>query len=542
MNSNELPSTGALQTGSGANSCSTGCPARHTFYFFLISLALVFGSFTVGRKVNVDENVFVASAALLARQSALIYRDFHYNHMPTLVLIYAALFKVTDYFLLAARSVSALCAAGAAAIFFDVAYKTFAFLNARRRMVFALGVGLLYLCNPLFTRTAGRAWNHDFPVLMSLLGFLALNAGLEKKCLLRLAASGLFVSLAVTSRLTFATELLPFCLFILIYPNVSLPDRIRLFAAFTIGGVIALLPSAYVWAQSPANAYFGNFQYPAFNTEWHFLHDNQSHHRYALLTKIGFFLFNICIEMPGNGVIFFTSVALFCRLVPRWRDMLKDARHSRLLIVAVLAASQLAAGLVPSPPFFQYFYAATPFLLLFVIYAFAELPHTITLNKNNWVWLGCLVLTFGFAVPEYRDLPYLFWPPAWWPVQAHRAGIAIAKVTAESKAAGRVQVLTLDPIYVLEGGVPIYPELATGPFGIRVGDYLTRQQRTTYKMWGRDDIRNLFDHHPPPAMMISAGSDGEIEALFIKQAESHGYRRVEVNKKNPSIVVWEAPN
>ena len=68
---------------------------------FIVALVLVF-SISIRRKVDVDEHPFIATAALLNR-GFLPYRDYHYNHMPTQVIVYAGLFRLTDHLLLAAR-------------------------------------------------------------------------------------------------------------------------------------------------------------------------------------------------------------------------------------------------------------------------------------------------------------------------------------------------------------------------------------------------------------------------------------------------------
>jgi hypothetical protein len=506
---------------------------RSTAIFFLIAFALVFGAFSVGRKVQPDENVFIASATLLSRHFLLPYRDYHYNHMPTLLIIYALLFRVCSYLLLTARTFCALCAAGAAALFFYFAYQNFDPLAPRRRMAFSVGIAALFLADPLFTHTAGRAWNHDFPVLMSLLGFVTLSRGLELRRWGWLALAGFLVGLAVTARLTFATELLPFYLFVLFYPKIPLPRRIGLFTAFTIGGIIALIPSLWIWAQSPINAYFGNFQYPAFNTQWHFLHDDIVHQRHTLPTKLWFFI-KKSWELPGNGVVMWGFVALCC-LIIKERKSLRDPWRFQLAILVLLICSQIAAGLVPSPPFEQYFYAPTPFMFLAIILCLSKLPGLASNFKLDWIWIAALTICVICALPEYRGLPYLFWPPAWFPVRAHELGVKIAQQTGDQP------VLTLDPLYVLEGGADIYPALATGCFGIRVGDYLTPAQRTQYKMWGSNEIRDLFAKSLPP-VMISPGSDGDYEALFINLAKANGYHEVDVNLTKPGVIIlWLPP-
>jgi hypothetical protein len=103
-------------------------------------------------------------------------------------------------------------------------------------------------------------------------------------------------------------------------------------------------------------------------------------------------------------------------------------------------------------------------------------------------------------------------------------------------------VLTLDPLYPLEGGLEIYPALGTGPFGIRVGEYLSPDQRSEYRMWDDADITALFDKPNPPAVMISpGGDDSQDDELFAKLAESHGYTFVQLRAKNPLVNLWLPP-
>src|SRR5258708_25884392 len=105
---------------------------RISLLFFAIAFLLVFAR-SMFAALEVDEHSFVTTGALLARRSLLPYRDYHYNHMPTLILVYAGLFRMTDHLLLAARAFSALCAALTSVVIFRVAYGAFAQCVARRR-------------------------------------------------------------------------------------------------------------------------------------------------------------------------------------------------------------------------------------------------------------------------------------------------------------------------------------------------------------------------------------------------------------------------
>jgi hypothetical protein len=505
-------------------------PRTLTFLFFLFALVLIFGAFSVGRWINIDENVFIASAALVSR-GHMLYRDFHYNHLPTLVLIYAAIFHFTTHLVLAARSFSALCAAGAAAIFFHVAYKLLPHLGPRRRFWFAFGIGLILLSNPLFTRTAGRSWNHDFPVLTSLLAFLVLSRGMATGNPWPTAAAGFFVGLAVTARLTFATELLPFVLFPLIYPGLATRRRVGHLLAFAAGGLVAAAPTIYIAAQAPAAAYFDNFRYPALNTEWHRLHDDDVHNRYTLAPKLWFYLKQTW-ELPGNGIVTWGFIILLS-LTLRWRQIRTDDLHCRLFILTLLAASQLAAGLVPSPPFLQYVYAAPPFMLLAAILCMARLPQLVGNPTVNWIFIICIGISIGFSVPEYRGLARLFWPPAWQPLRVHNIGVQIAGLSPPGV------VLTMDPIYPLEGGRDIYPPLATGCFGVRVGDYLPAEKRQAFVLWGSSDIDRQFALAPPACVLLT-GDDNDVALInqFIHDATDLGYHRLLMNKADPYIALY----
>src|ERR1700694_2732303 len=90
---------------------------RRSPWFARIAIALLFGfmaAVLIGNAMtsglNRDEHQFVAAGALLARDGWLPFRDYPYLHLPMLVFVYGAIFKATDYLLLAARGFN-VCAA-----------------------------------------------------------------------------------------------------------------------------------------------------------------------------------------------------------------------------------------------------------------------------------------------------------------------------------------------------------------------------------------------------------------------------------------------
>jgi hypothetical protein len=508
-------------------------PARAVATFFAASFVAIFGAFAVGWPLNVDENVFVVSAAIVARNLGMLYRDFHYNHLPTLVLVYALLFRHTDYLLLAARTFCALCAAGTLTLLFREAWRAFAAFDETHRKWLIAGATALIASNPIFTRTAGRAWNHDFPMLLSLAAYLIMSRALRSsRPAAGLVLAGLLVGLAVTSRLTFATLLLPLGLFILIFPHQSLIRRLGLAAIFSAGFLFACIPTVWIWAQSPGNAYFGNFQYPALNTLFHF--QNDTHwitHGVSLLSRL-FFLFNINWQPPmwGNGVLLGISAFLVAgAFAPR--KVFSDELQCELFILIVTVATCLATGLVPAPSFHQYFYPAYPFMLLAALRCVplqSERIQSRAFLKPVAILVG---ITAAFGLAEYRDIYKLAWVPRWEPVVVHRRGVEVARF------AGDRTVLTLDPIFPMEGGANIYMQSATGPFGLRVGQYLPEARLAEYRMWGPSDLTAVFSEPSKPAFFIAVSRDQQLEKQFIGLANSFNYSTTHFD----GGVVWLPP-
>jgi len=468
----------------------------------------------MGKDVDVDENGFIASGALLARHGQLPYRDYHYNHMPTEVFVYAALFRLTDHLLLVARVFQSVCAAGAATALFATAYGAAESFKRRRRLAFAWAIGLLLLTNPLFFKTAGISWNHDFPLLMALLGFLALRRGLRQgRSFVLTACSGFLLAMAATSRLTFLPIAAAFILLVFLDPGQSVHRRAGLLGSFAAGFLIASLPSLWVWSRSWQNAFFGNFLYPRLNTE---IHEQRDEHALFTLLPILAYYLRSWFTLPGNGVITLAFLGLAAAKLRRgrWRH---DARQAELLSIAAIAGLLIASGFMPAPPYPQYFYAATPFMILGLALMLAGGDGAPFQRKTWGLMTAAFVFCVVFGAPAYYRLWRLPSPSRWVPIQAHQIGNEIA---------GRLDpgiVLTLEPLFPLEGGMDTDARFATGRFGIRVADLLTPSQRRQYLMPAAHELGQVVEEDSPSAILIVRGSDAAGERGLIAAALAHHY-------------------
>src|SRR5581483_2297401 len=157
-----------------------------------------------------------------------------------------------------------------------------------------------------------------------------------------------------------------------------------------------------------------------------------------------FYIIRLCGEFPGNGVVCISFVVLLWTTLRRRLAMPWDDLTCQLVILALLAGSQLASAVTPSPPFHQYFYAATPFMMLAIVLALADRPG-LENDPPLYKWLAaCMVLPLAFGVVEYHSIYLLPRLSRWQPLWRHDKGVEMARMLG-----GKGRVLTLDPIYPL---------------------------------------------------------------------------------------------
>src|SRR4051794_38888459 len=125
------------------------------------ALGLFLFSLSMGKLLNHDEHMYIASAALLAREGALPYRDYPYFQMPGLIFAYAPLLLTTNNALLIARSFSTLCSLALLAVLFYAGYDRFRAWPVSLRWPVAAAAVAFVLANPVFPYTSRLSWNHD---------------------------------------------------------------------------------------------------------------------------------------------------------------------------------------------------------------------------------------------------------------------------------------------------------------------------------------------------------------------------------------------
>ena len=138
--------------------------------------------------------------------------------------------------------------------------------------------------------------------------------------------------------------------------------------------------------------------------------------------------------------------------------------------------------------------------------------------------LSCVI-----GLPKYKDVRNVLNVREWYPIKVHRLGIAMADSIREGR------VLTLAPIFCLEGGLEIYEEFATGPFAWRTAGFLNERNRKELKMYSSDDLHNLLKERPPRGVLVGFerdffGLEGDnLERPFESFAVDKNYKLLKID-------------
>lgn len=485
-------------------------PLRVALTFLACLLATT--SLAVANGLDHDEHQFIASGALLAREGLLPYRDFPYFHVPNLVFVYAALDRLSHHLLLSARLFNALCSAATLTILSTLARRWFAANGPRAAALAAVTVPLAALACPIYAFTTGRAWNHDLPVLLTVLALCAAWRWRRSSgSFLWPAAAGVLVGLAAGTRLTFLPLAAPF---VLAFALSSGHSRRAAIASFTAAFALSLLPCWWLLATSPREFLFGNFGYPLLNTAY-----RRAEGFAKAMTPAGkaTFLVTDILTQPAHLLLL---VALITTTLDLGRDRLWRSHPLRfeLLTLAGTSVVLFAGAFAATPLWLPYFFAPLPFALLWVAAATSSQPANV---GRKFLLAGVIACAAGVAPRYLLDFRTLTHPTAWLPNRLHDAGTRLAADTGLPHA----RVLTFSPIAPLEGGCRIYPEFATGAFAPRVAPLLPdpADRRALHEI-EPDDVPDLLARRPADAVLLGT-EDRQLEAPVLSFVERHHFTR-----------------
>lgn len=464
-----------------------------------------------------DETMFLPPAILL--QDFRLYEQLFYNHLPYSAWLFrGAHMLLPDLGLVAAGRVTVFAA-------WLLLLGTAGWLGWRLTRSAAVAVFCavsLLTADILLGQTGMAATNNLLPLPFVLLGLGLIALSLTEHVLSfpRLFIAGMMLSIAAGLKVSAAAVIPVVAIACFVLPRaMPLRDRARRVALpVALGGLIGALPLIWLALTIPGRFFAQILRY---HTGPHVAYwQANSRLEPDLALSLGAKL-RLAQTLWLSGA---SLLALFVMLLA-----LTLARRRLTGAEAMVAAATACSGImafVPSPSFPQYY--APP--LIGVPLLTALLVARLDAGGRRHLLPGVLVacgLMLALAAPRLAiGLAALQHPGdlASTRVVAGARDLAVAITgddpTYDSPAVG--PVATLSPLYPLQAGLRIYPELAAGPFAYRVADVTPPDLRALYPMAGPADLEALFRAIPPAAILT--GFDPVLERPLVDYARRYGYR------------------
>jgi hypothetical protein len=430
-----------------------------------------------------DEHMYCTAGAMMA-QGKLIYRDFSYvAHPPYHPLLLAAVYKVfnTSYYLLAGRLVSIICDCLVVLIIFLI-YRHI-FQHAPREGIYlGLAAVVLYAFNPFVSYAGGFAWNHSIVILCVGASFW-LYMTLDNQKYLRIAAIAALLTFATFNRATTALIWLLFFIFIMLGNN----HKLKCLGVFLFVSLLASLWPLYVIAQAPKAFYLDVFVNPPLNGQY--LHEiGMAYGKLQLIRHV--------LTEPVYAVTILIGICLWLAAFVRRKNLSKTDTRNMTLAVC-LAAAFLIIAFIPVTIWEQYFAMPVLFLIISLAYPLSHLAVGSRMRLVNLTAAAIIIVSIARNPLPLASIPCTFSISNWIPIQVHSIGEDMAAKVGKGKS-----ILTLAPLFAIEGGCEIYPELSAGPFAYRVADSMTAEDRAAAKVAGPLEVAQMTQQISPSGIFI----------------------------------------
>lgn len=473
-----------------------------------------------------DEQLYVSPAALLDHQR--LYHDFFYNHVPGSAWLFHAGFEAfgDGGLLFSARLTMFLVW-----LAFGAAGGYFTWRLTRSALAAAAAVVFLVANDFLLGVTGALATNNLLPLPFAFAGLCLFALGVRGEGVfgrgvprqganpVAIFAAGLSLAIALSMKVSAIAIVAPVAVAMLLLPaDLSLSARLRtVILPFAIGGIVGGAPVIAEFLRAPDIFLAHVAQY---HTGPHiaYYHGRSGGDESVVMTTGAKAMLALKIWFTGANLLLALAAVL----------AITTAGAGRILRLGVpalaisVAASVAVFGFAPTPSFPQYFAPLTVALLF--LFAVTFQPGDTAAQSRKSIALAVIAaLSFVTGAPRLLQHGLKLGTPGTWTVsKVHAAGEAIAAAMAKAGVEGKI--LTLMPIYPLEGGLAVYPEFATGQFVYRTSDLTEPALLAKYRTTAPSRLAAFLENDPPAAMLL--GFEPELEAPMAEFARVRGYRRV----------------
>ncbi|WP_299147679.1 hypothetical protein [uncultured Tateyamaria sp.] len=484
----------------------------------LILLIALFGRI-MDFGIRRDEMLFVAPAHLLGRFD--LYTDFFYNHLPYSAWLFRGSYLAFgDLGLL----MSARLAVFAGWLLLLGAAMWGVYVVSRAPML-AIFTGVALITNETLLGQAGMAASNNLlPLSFGVLALgLFLNEALRGPVRAApLFCAGLCLSIATGMKISAVVIIPPLVIGAFLLPRtLGFVQRLRrVVLPALIGGLLGAAPLFLQLLSAPEvfMAHVTGFHTGPHIAYWEAFRHTEPELAMSLRDKV---VMAYAGWLSGGALLLTLGVVASGWLVLTGaRERAKGIEWGALLLTLAVLGTTMVMSLVPTPAFPQY-YAAPVVFLPFVGAVLVRALDPQTMRALVPALAAGMILMVFLALPRLGPGLLALRAPAQTEVaQFDAGGREIASVLSEAGLTG--PIATLMPLYPLEEGLEVYPEIATGQFAYRVADFITPDLAGHFVMSGPDGMAALFEATPPAALLL--GYEPDLEGPMRAYAQAHGYQ------------------
>jgi hypothetical protein len=457
-------------------------------------------------KPVVDAEHASCAAGVLLTQGKMIYRDFAcVAQMPYHPFLCAAIFKVfnTTHYLFAGRMLTVVCDILIVISIIGIFQRVFASFPVAGLL---LGMAMAVLC--VFNYhvshvdgVIGFALNQDFMILCILVSFwLFISTDFKRRSwYLRIGAMSVLLTLASCLHFTAVFIQVLFFVMLLIQRAESGKQMCKTALPFLIAPVVVLILPIWTMVQAPRAFFINIFEMPFLRMQ--LIRRMQLMRGTTLYDKFA----EILTDFIEQRDIFPFLVAIcIVVLIILGRHKLEISKLKNAVLAILVPVIFLIIAICSPEVLYENFAMLIPFIIISFAYPLLYLRKLGTKSPYRLfriVKIVVIACTFSAVASNPFSLlriSRILRPQSWIPMKVHQISEEVAQKSKEPKL-----VVTLAPLYALESGCEIYPELSSGWEGCKIASALPASKRAVTNTLSPKTFRKMLEERPPSGIVIN---------------------------------------
>lgn len=486
----------------------------------LVILSLVIFMSSMAKPVIDSEHASCAAGVLLT-QGKMIYRDFACAaQMPYHPFFCAAIFKVfnTTYYLFASRMLTVICDILILISIIGIFKHVFAPFPVAG-LLLGMAMAVLWVFNYHVDMVNGFALNHDFMILCILVSFwLFVSVDFNRRSwYLRIGAMSALLTLATCLHFTAILIQVLFFVMLLIRCSESGKQMCKTALPFLIAPVIVLILPIWTMVHAPRAFFINVFEMPMLKVQ--IVRKMQLIMGTTVFDKFAIIL--TYVTEPRGIFPFLVAICVFV-LILLGRRKLELSNLRNAILAFLIPVIFLIIAICSPEVLYENFAILIPFIIISFTYPLLYLRRLGTSNSPHSFFRTVSLVVIACAFSTVLSNQLLLWrtsrilrPQSWIPMKVHQISEEVAQKSKEPKL-----VVTLAPLYALESGCDIYPELSAGWDGCKIASTMSASKRKITNTLDAEAFREMLKETPPSAIVIDRISRSSVGLVFLRIAKT----------------------